>query len=64
MKQLEGKIDVIKVQKVELARRQREEAEVHRAAKIACEREMIQLKRKGERTDAPHPAATPPHPVC
>ena len=50
--QLESEIDQIKAQKAEIARRQREEAEVHRATRIAREREMIQLRRRGEKTAA------------
>ena len=52
VKQLEGEISHIKASKAAIARRQREEADAHRAQRIARERELIQLKRKEERTAA------------
>ena len=50
VKQLEGEICTIKAQRAAVARRQREEAEEHRAQRVAREREMLQLRRKEERT--------------
>ena len=52
VKQLEGEIDNIKAQKVQITRRQREEAETHRAQRSAREREMVQLRRKGDKQAA------------
>ena len=50
VKQLEGEICTIKAQRAAVARRQREEAEEHRAQRVAREREMLQLRRKEEKT--------------
>ena len=52
VRQLEGEIDVIRAQKLSVLRRQREEADSHRAQKAAREREFKALKRKEERTAA------------
>ena len=52
VKKLEGEIESIRAQKVELTRRQREEAEAHRAQRVARERELIQLRRRGEKQAA------------
>ena len=46
VKQLEGEIGAIRAQKVELTRRQREEAEAHRAQRIARENELKQMRRR------------------
>ena len=48
--QLQNEIDLIKAQKAEIGRRQREEAASHRAHKVAREHEFRQLQRKEERT--------------
>ena len=50
VKQLEGEISHIKAQKAAIARRQKEEADNHKSQRIARERELMQLRRKGERT--------------
>ena len=52
VKVLEGEIGSIKAQKVELTRRQREEADAHRAQRIARERELKQLRRQVEKAHA------------
>jgi flagellar biosynthesis GTPase FlhF len=52
VKQLEGEIGQIKAQKVQVARRQREEADAHRAQRTARERELKQLRRKEEKQAA------------
>ena len=48
--QLQNEIELIRAQKAEIGRRQREEAASHRAHKVAREHEFRQLQRKEERT--------------
>lgn len=50
MAQLQNEIELIRAQKAEIGRRQREEAASHRAHKVAREHEFRQLQRKEERT--------------
>ena len=52
VKELQGEIDGIKAQKVAIARRQREDAEMHRIQRAERERELKSLRRKEERTEA------------
>ena len=52
VKELRDEVDEIKAHKAALARRMREASDAHRTQKMAREREVKALRRKGERTAA------------